>query len=80
MQTNKGMFMDKKSRRVNKVGWMTLAGQGHLVDVHGRKKFDKSQLTREGDLPKLFNYQAKRFDIKEVMGQFDKDAHGRIIH
>lgn len=48
--------MDKKSRRVNKFGWMTLAGQGHLVDANGRKKFDKSQLTKEGDLHKLFNY------------------------
>lgn len=68
MQNDKKMFMDKKSRRVNKHGWMTLAGQGHLVDVHGRKKFDKSQLTKEGDLPKLFNYAGKRFDIKDVMG------------
>lgn len=41
MQTKQGHFMDKKSRRVNKHGWMTLAGQGHLVDVSGRKKFDK---------------------------------------
>jgi hypothetical protein len=79
MQTNQGFFMDKKSRRVNKNGWMCLASQGHLVDFLGRKKFDKSQLTKDGDLPKLFNYQGKRFDIKSVMGQFDKDAHGRIV-
>ncbi len=32
MQTTKGFFIDKKGRRVNKFGWMTLAGQGHLVD------------------------------------------------
>jgi len=51
-----------------------------LVDVHGRKKFDKNQLSKDGDLPRLFNYSGKRFDIKDVMGQFDKDAHGRIIH
>lgn len=56
MQTQKGFFMDKKSRRVNKHGWMTLAGQGHLVDISGRKKFDKSQLEKDGNLPKLFNY------------------------
>jgi hypothetical protein len=80
MQNNKGMYLDKKSRRINKHSWMTLAGQGHLVDVHGRKKFDKNQLTKDGDLPRLFNYSGKRFDIKDVMGQFDKDAHGRIIH
>jgi len=36
-------------------------------------------LTKDGDLPKLFNYSGKRFDIKDVMGQFDKDAHGRIV-
>lgn len=34
--------MDKNGRRVNKFGWLTLAGQGHLVDVSGRKKFDKT--------------------------------------
>ena len=60
--------MDKKGRRVNKFGWMTLAGQGHLVD--------KSQLTKEGDLHKLYNYSGKRFDIKDVMGIFDKDQFG----
>ena len=48
--------------------------------MNGRKKFDKTQLTKDGDLPKLFNYSGKRFDIKDVMGQFDKDEHGRIIH
>ena len=52
---------------------MTHAGQGHLVDQHGRKKFDRKQLVAEGDLPKLFNYNGKRFDIKDVMGQFEKD-------
>lgn len=56
MQTSNGFFIDKRSRRVNKHGWMTLAGQGHLVDFSGRKKFDKTELTRDGDLQKLYNY------------------------
>lgn len=50
MQSKQGFYMDKKGRRVNKFGWMVLAGQGHLVDIHGRKKFDKTQLTIDGDL------------------------------
>lgn len=58
---------------------MTHAGQGHLVDQHGRKKFDRKQLVSDGDLPKLFNYNGKRFDIKDVMGQFEKDQNGLII-
>ena len=33
----------------------------------------------DGDLPKLFNYHGKRFDIKDVMGQFEKDQNGLII-
>lgn len=44
MQSKQGYFMDKKARRVNKHGWMVLANQGHVVDVSGRKKFDKNQL------------------------------------
>lgn len=78
MVTNKGFFVDKKGRRVNKHGWMVLAGQGHLVDKHGRKKFDKRQLTPEGDLPKLYTYAGKRYDIKDTMGQLDKDPAGNI--
>lgn len=58
---------------------MVLGGQGHLVDYSGRKKFDKSELTKDQDLPKLFNYQGKRFDIHSVMGIFEKDQNGRIV-
>lgn len=79
MVTNKGFFVDKKGRRVNKHGWMVLANQGHLVDKHGRKKFDKRQLTNEGDIPKLYNLAGKRYDIKDTMGQYDKDPMGNII-
>lgn len=30
-------------------------------------------------MPKLLNYGGKRFDIKDVMGVFEKDANGVII-
>ena len=69
--------MDKKGRRCNKHGWMVLTNQGHLVDVSGRKKFDKNQLP-DGDLPKLLNYQGRRFDVKDVMGIFERDEFSRI--
>lgn len=32
-----------------------------------------------GDIPLLFNYKGKKFDIKSVMGHFDKDRNGNII-
>ena len=36
-------------------------------------------MTKDGDLPKLFNYEGKRFDIRDVIGQFNKDDTGKII-
>ena len=41
---------------------------GNIVDNQGRKKFDKSQATPDGDLPKLFNYNGRRFDIVDTIG------------
>lgn len=32
-----------------------------------------------GDIPLLFNYKGKKFDILEIMGDFDKDRNGNII-
>ena len=33
----------------------------------------------DGDIQKLLNYSGKRFDIKDVMGVFDKDAGRNIM-
>lgn len=70
--------MDKKGRRVNRFGWLVQGGNGHIVDKQGRKKFDRKQLD-DGDIQKLLNYSGRRFDIKDVMGVFDKDANRNII-
>jgi hypothetical protein len=89
LKTNKGFCVDKKGRRVNKHGWLEQLGQagslgenqptGRLVDSHGRPKFDKRQSIQEGDLPKLFTLSGKKFDIKDVMGQFDRDSNNNIV-
>ena len=50
-----------------------------MVDNNGRKKFDKAQMTSDGDLPKLFNYNGRRFDITDTVGQLDKDENGNFI-
>lgn len=36
-------------------------------------------MTPDGDLPKLFNYNGRRFDIVDTIGQLDKDANGEIM-
>jgi len=76
-KNDQGDLVDKKGRRVNKRSWMTY--NGGVVDKWGRKKFDRRQLTPEGEIPKLLNYAGKRYDIKDIMGQFDKDANNNIL-
>ena len=78
LQTRQGFYVDKRGRRVNRFGWLMQGGNGHIVDKLGRKKFDRKQLD-DGDVPKLLNYSGKRFDVKDVIGVFDKDASGNII-
>ena len=64
---------------MNKHGWLTQGDSGSVVDALLRKKFDKSQLTADQNLHKLYNYQGKSFDMRDVMGIFDKDKDGQII-
>lgn len=50
-----------------------------MIDNKGRMKFHHSQMTDDGDIPKLFNYNGRRFDITETMGQVEKDKNGEIV-
>jgi len=85
-----GTFIDKKGRKVNKHGWLEekpkrqanqspVPRKNSLIDKHGRKKFDKSKLTEEGDIPKLYTLDGNRFDIKDTMGQFERDDEDNIV-
>lgn len=76
IQKNKrGELVDKKGRRVNKRGWL-IDQNGNVIDRTTRKKFDRKQLTADSDLPKLFNYNGRRFDINDVCGILDRDFNG----
>jgi len=61
--TIKAKGSPKRGQKVNDKGWLT-DGQGNIIEGRfGRVKFDKQQLTKDGDLPKMFNYNGKRFDV-----------------
>ena len=68
---------DKRGNYVNSKGWRC-DQEGNIVDSQGHKKLDSKQLTDSHLLP-LYNYEAREFDIFEVMGQFEKDEKGKII-
>lgn len=83
------MLVDKKGRRVNKHGWLEADEEvpvpgrplpkAHIIDKHGRKKLDKHQLTDDGEIPKLYTLSGKRYDIRDVMGSFDRDPNDNLV-
>lgn len=74
-----GKTIDKLGRRVNEHGFL-VDEQGNLVDKRGRIKLHKTIMDQnDGELPQLFNYKGKKFNLQEIMGALDKDRNGNII-
>lgn len=60
--------MDKKGRLVNTKG-LLVDEQGNLISAQNSViMLDYKEMTPEGEIPRLYNYDGKRFDIKDVMG------------
>lgn len=74
-----GNPIDKLGRLVNEQGYL-IDRHGNLVDKRGRIKLNREIMNKAGgDVPMLFNYKGKKFDIKDVMGHLDKDRNGNFI-
>ena len=73
-----GAYVDKRGNRVSSRGYR-IDQAGNVLDNYNRKKLDKAHTTSDGDLPKLFNYNGRRFDVCDIIGQLDKDANGNIL-
>lgn len=52
---------------------------GNLIDNNGVMVLHKSQLTQNGEIPKLLTYTGRRFDVLDCIGVFEKDANGQIL-
>jgi hypothetical protein len=65
-----GHKMDKNFRRVNKKGWL-IDDDNNIIDNTGRLKFMESQLIDE-DIPNLYNFEGREYNIKDIIGQFTK--------
>lgn len=73
----RGAFIDRRGSNVSQRGYRVDV-KGNMIDNNNRKKFDAAHM-QDGDLPKLFNYNGRRFDITDTIGQCDKDANGDIM-
>jgi hypothetical protein len=74
-----GFLNDKLGRRVNQHGYL-IDMYGNLTDKRLRTKLHKHIMEQNnGEIPQLFTYKGKKFDLLDVMGHFDKDRKGNII-
>lgn len=72
------IFVDKKGVEMSQRGYR-IDNDGNIVDVFGIVKIHSSHVTSDGDLPKLFNYDGRRFDITDCIGQLEKDNKGILF-
>jgi hypothetical protein len=70
---------DKNGFLVNNKGYLIDQSGNVISRTDGEIKFDTHQLTKEGDIPLLYTYDARRFHIKQVIGDFDRDDDGNIV-
>ena len=77
-KNDKGHLIDKLGRKINEQGWL-VDNDGNLVDKRGRIRLHHKQLDSDGNLPMLFNYKGKKFDVRDIIGDFEKDRRGNII-
>ena len=73
-----GRFLDQFGRQVSMQGFL-MDTQGSLINKEGVKRFDYLQFAQFGGaMPKLYNYEGKRFDIHDVMGVFERDEDDNL--
>lgn len=74
-----GFLLDKLGRRVNENGWL-IDEMGGLTDKRDRTKLHRHIMEQNGgEMPQLFTYKGKKFDLPDVMGALDKDRKGNVI-
>lgn len=73
LKNKQGHLVDKNLRNVNPSGFL-IDEYCNIIDNQGRIKFIKPQLNEFGDIPMLFTYKGKAFDIRDIIGTFAKDS------
>lgn len=76
--TQAGKYLDKKGASVSKRGYR-VDEHGNVVDNVSRMTFHRTQLGGDGDLPKMFTYSGRRFDIVDCIGTLNKDSRGMYV-
>lgn len=74
--TKSGRYFDKNGKEINKRGFL-VDRNGNIINKKGKKIFDKSELNKHGDIPKLFQFT--QFEEEAIKGHFCLDTEGMPI-
>lgn len=78
MKDKNGNRIDKNLRKVNKAGWLVDA-DGNVIDNLGKIRIIKAQLGDKEDIRELYNYDAKKYKIKNIIGTFERHPRSKDI-
>ena len=78
LKDRNGNKVDKNLRSVNGEGWL-IDQVGNVVDNLGQVKFIVEQLKPNGDIPNLFNFDGSEYNIKNIIGLFERDKNSKEI-
>jgi hypothetical protein len=70
---------DENGFEINPRGYLVDPNGNMISRTDGEIKLDKWQLTNEGEIPNLYTYDGRRFNIRTCMGEFDRDEDGNIV-
>lgn len=71
--------MDQNGFQINNKGYLINSNGCIISRADGEIKLDRHQQTKDGDIPLLYTFDARRFHIRQVMGDFDRDEEGNIV-
>ena len=71
--------IDGNGYQINKKGLLVDQNGNMISRKDGEIKLDTYQLTKDGDIPMLYTYDGRNFNIQESMGEFERDDDGNII-
>ena len=78
MKNKFGQLTDKNFRPVNKFGFLINSNEDIISD-DGEIKFMNCMLLENGNLPQLYNYQGREYNIKDIIGQLRKDPNSKEL-
>ena len=61
---------------MNEAGWL-IDDEGNIINNLGQVKLIKAQLRGNGQFPKLLNYDGSEYDIRSIMGTYEKDHQSK---